>query len=262
MHRRRFIAVRLAVAAACLAVGAGVAPGPVRAAARGWVEVSTVVEDRLETAVVARASDDAKAQIAAPDRFEIVDCRYGGGTPVHEGRVRLEPLDADGPNHAGYVRLRYRVLVDDRPVGEARATVRGVVRGPALVATQVLRRGEAPAADGLEVVDAELTRLAEPPLRAASELGDVVPARTIGAGRVLTARLFEPRPVVLRGDTVEMAVVTGGLMVKTKGRALRDGAPGETVPAENLRTGAKLQAEVQPDGTLLLVRGPVGGRRR
>jgi flagella basal body P-ring formation protein FlgA len=220
------------------------------------------LHDALRELIERRAVDLAVEQVAPPDRFTILSYRVVSADPVPAGRMSVEALEVEGPNHAGIVRVHFRTLLDEEPWGEARAMVRGKVRGPALVALRALRKGEPIGTDDVEVSEQELTRLREEPLRRFEQVRGLVPDRTVGAGRALLAGMLRPQPVVRRGEIVSLKVERPGLVASTQGTALLDGAAGETVPAKNNATGAEVLARVLPDGSLLVVRGPIQGRRR
>ena len=58
-------------------------------------------------------------------------------------------------------------------------------------------------------------------------------ARAVQAGRMLTWRDIARRPLVKKGDLVEVAAVDGPLVVTMKGMAMENGAKGETVTIRN-----------------------------
>ncbi len=203
----------------------------------------------------------AQASVAPPDRLEVISVNFTGSDPQVEGVSEIELVDGDGPNAAGFLRLSFRLLRDGIPVGKARATVRGVVIGPALVARKTLLNGKPIDADTVELVETDLTRLGVEPLRNLAELVNQVPVRTLGVGRTLTRQLLRVAPIVRRGQTVNLTIERRGLTVTAKGSVKRDGAPGETIPAENLSTGARVVGLVRADGSLLVVQGAVRSSR-
>lgn len=210
---------------------------------------------RIERTAIGAVAD----AVEAPDRFEATASRADALDSVPPGELRLEPVEVQGPNAFGVAWVRFRVLADGKVSGEARATVRGVVRGPALVAKHPLDRGVEVRGDAVEVKDSDLTRLDRKPLRDASELSGLGPVRTLASGRVLTADLLTPLLVVRRGEPVELKVVGHGLTVVARGIARGNGAPGDRVPAENSVTGTLVLGEVQADGSLLVL-GPAARR--
>ncbi|MBZ5637231.1 MAG: flagellar basal body P-ring formation chaperone FlgA [Acidobacteriia bacterium] len=229
-------------------------PGPGTAETIAGASVAAEIEKAAAEAV--------RARVRPPDRIEVVLSRSDGGSFPASEPLRLEILDVVGPNTSGSARVRLRVLAGDRPVGEARATVRCEVRGPALVARRTLARGAPIPADAVEVADCNLTRMTEPPLREPGQVRGLAPVRTLGTGQVLAASLVGGAPVVHRGQPVSLKIETERMSVIASGTARRDGAVGETVTAENAATGAVVTGSVQPDGSILVVRGnPSRGKR-
>lgn len=217
--------------------------------------------DGSPSAIETAARDAARNRIAPPDRYEPESCRVEGGDSV-TADTPLEVLEIVGPDPSGTVKIKFRTLPPAGPRGEVRATVHGRVRGPVLVARQVLIGGAPIDAAAIENAEADLTRLGQPPLRDARQAVGLVPLRTIGAGRVLTASLLAAPPTVHRGDALDLRFERGRLRVRTIGIAREDGATGDLVTALNTATGASVIARVQPDGSLLVLRASDAGRSR
>lgn len=196
------------------------------------------------------AASVARSRVGPPDRFEVLRARVEGTLLPTAGPVRLALSEARGPNRSGLVEVSFSVVGEAGDLGMARVTVRGVVRGPAVVARGPLPRGSAIAEGSLEVAERDLTRLAEPPLRDIRAAAGRAPRRSLGPGRVLTASLLG-RPVLVRpGQPVELRVEREGFTVRARGRARRSGAAGEAVLAENEASGVLVLAEVQENGSL------------
>lgn len=206
-------------------------------------------------AMAAHASEAARARVLAPDRLEVIAVRCDPAPPADA----FEAIGTDGPNAAGYARVRMRLLRGGAPVGEARAVVVGRVLGPALVARETLRRGEPIPAGAVEVRELDRTAVREPVLRDAAQALALVPDRTIAAGRPLTAPLLRAPYVVRRGLPVDLKIDAGDFSVVAGGIAVTDGAPGDRVIAANSATGARVRGVVEDDGSLR-VEGPAPGR--
>ncbi len=208
--------------------------------------------DSLARHVERQAVAAAVEQVAAPDRFEVVAARFNGADAV-EGKIELVLIETRGPNGAGIVQVIFAMRVDGTARGQARATVRGKVLGPALRAATTLPKGRVLRDTDLEVSETDLTRLTEPPLRNAASVTGRVPVRTLARGRVLTGSLLAAAPVVFRGDRVDLRVHRGGLNVVVSAIARQDAAPGEIVPLRNIASGVMLRGRVLADGTADLV---------
>lgn len=206
-------------------------------------------------AMAAHAADAARARVPAPDRLEVTAVRCDPAPSADA----FETVEGDGPNAAGYARIRLRLFRDGEAIGEGRAVVVGRVLGPALVAKATLRRGEPIPGDAIEVRELDVTALREPPLRDPAQALPLVPARTIAAGRPLTAELLRAAYVVRRGLPVDLRIDAGGFSVVAGGIAVTDGAPGDRAIATNAATGARVRGVVEHDGSLR-VEGPAPGR--
>lgn len=208
---------------------------------------------RDEGVVAASLCAWGAARVEAPDRYEIESWRLDG---ADSNSVRsLELVEADGPNRSGYVRLTLSARLADGRTTDARATLRGRVRGPALVVARTLRQREAVPEEAVERVDSDLTTLHAAPLRAIDELAGRVPARTLAVGRVLDESVLQAEPAVRRGQPTRAIYRRGPLRISISGTALADGAPGETVPFKRASGSGRLSGTVQRDGTIA-----IGGR--
>jgi flagella basal body P-ring formation protein FlgA len=131
--------------------------------------------------------------------------------------------------------LRCRVLADGVPSGEATLTVRANLWRDAWVARQPLLNGATfdPALLETRRVDLFRERDALP-----ATVGDqtFVIARAVNTGRVVTWRDIARRPLVKKGDVVEVTASEGMLSVTMKAMALQNGGQGEAVTFRNLES--------------------------
>ncbi len=248
-------------------VGVAIFSGALRSLAEGYSEPTRAWRtehsetsehvSRFRASVRDKATAAARAAVTSPDRYEVESARNGSTSSWEGTAPELILLSVDGPNLSGITRVRFRMSRGRQDLGTASVTLRGAVRGPALVTTRTARAGEPIPEGAVEIADADLTRLREAPLRSKQELENLAPVRTLGRGRVLTPSLVKAAPVIHRGETVNMIIQRGRLTVNALGIARTDGAPGETIAARNTWTGAEILGKVQVDGTLLVVRGAI-----
>jgi flagella basal body P-ring formation protein FlgA len=127
------------------------------------------------------------------------------------------------------------VLADGVPSGEATLTVRANLWRDAWVARQPLLNGATfdPALLETRRVDLFRERDALP-----ATVGDqtFVIARAVNTGRVVTWRDIARRPLVKKGDVVEVTASEGMLSVTMKAMALQNGGQGEAVTFRNLES--------------------------
>jgi flagella basal body P-ring formation protein FlgA len=128
--------------------------------------------------------------------------------------------------------VRGRMVADAVPAGELSVVVRAQLWRDAWVSRQPLTPGATfdPAALEVRRVDLLRDRDALP-----AAVGDrtFVFARGVPAGRMLTWRDVARRPLVRKGELVEVAAIEGPLVVTMKATALENGAQGDTVTVRN-----------------------------
>ncbi|WP_414661705.1 flagellar basal body P-ring formation chaperone FlgA [Horticoccus sp. 23ND18S-11] len=132
----------------------------------------------------------------------------------------------------GTMMVRCRLAADGAAVSDASLVLRAQLWRDVWVTRQPLVTGSAFDASALETrrVDTLRDREALP-----ASVGDrtYIFARGVSAGRMLTWRDVARRPLVRKGDTVEVSAVDGPLSVTMKATALENGAQGETVTVRN-----------------------------
>lgn len=128
--------------------------------------------------------------------------------------------------------VRCRLLADAAPVGETTLVVRAQLWRDVWATRQPVTVGTAFDASFLETrrVDVLRDRDALP-----AAVGDhsYIFARAVPTGRMLTWRDIARRPLVKKGDLVEVSAVDGALIVTMKAMAMENGAQGDTVTVRN-----------------------------
>lgn len=131
--------------------------------------------------------------------------------------------------------LRCRVLADGQPAAESTLTLRASLWKDVWIARQPLVHGAVfdPALLETRRVDLFRERDALP-----AAVGDqsFIFARAVNAGRTVTWRDITRRPLVKKGDMVEVSAAEGTLSITMKALALQSGAHGEAVTLRNLES--------------------------
>ncbi|HEY1110283.1 MAG TPA: flagellar basal body P-ring formation chaperone FlgA [Opitutaceae bacterium] len=133
---------------------------------------------------------------------------------------------------ASSMMLRCRVLADGESVVETTFVVRAQLWRDAWVTRQPLTIGAPFDASMLEARRVDLFRDRDA-LPAAVGDRSYIFARAVTAGRLLTWRDISRRPLVRKGDLVDVTAVDGLLAVTMKGVAMQNGAQGDTVTVRN-----------------------------
>lgn len=129
--------------------------------------------------------------------------------------------------------LRCRVVADGESLGETTLTLRAALWRDAWVARQPLVNNTPFDAALLETRRVDLLRERDA-LPAAVGDRSFNFVRGVQAGRLLTWRDIARRPLVKKGEMVEVSAADGQLVVTMKALAMQNGAQGEVVTVRNL----------------------------
>jgi flagella basal body P-ring formation protein FlgA len=139
------------------------------------------------------------------------------------------------------VRVRYQQ--DQRILREDTLVLRVSLWREGMIAALPLKRGEPVSLQAVTTRRVDALRDRESlPVSVAGE--DYVLAREIPAGRALSWRDVIRRPLVHRGQMVEVQAGSGTLVITIKALAMQDGARGENVRVRNLESKRDFVAKV------------------
>ena len=146
--------------------------------------------------------------------------------------------------------LRFELLDGGVPFGIFSAAVKMSIWKEAWVAKDQVTRG-----DVLSKVQLEKQRINA--IKVRRDLWDGNPSdgrywfrENISPGRLIYSRAVVMKPVVRRGSLAKAVVTAGSVQVSTKVKVLEDGAPGEAVRVQNVRTRKELIGEVLDESTI------------
>jgi flagella basal body P-ring formation protein FlgA len=129
------------------------------------------------------------------------------------------------------------------------------VFGTALFVKKRVNAGEPLDSANLEPIEAEWTRLNGQPLTAVTFAEPQVAVRALVPGRPILVQDVKAAPRVRRGQTVSLLYTEGNVHVRLGGRALQDGAAGDTISvAASLGKSRRFTGIVTENGTVLLKR--------
>lgn len=139
--------------------------------------------------------------------------------------------------------VRVRLVAGDRSLGEWNLPVQAQLWGEALVLRRGVERGESIDSSICEMRRTDFLRERDA-IPAAAELDGFAAKRGLDAGAAITWRDLERRPLVLRGQSVEVSATDGALSISMKALALQNGALGETITVRNLQSRRDFSAVV------------------
>lgn len=192
--------------------------------------------------------DNLAAELAAhysvTENLEVDLVRPWTAPAADAGEAPVEVAVIDHPEALAssmLVRVRYRQ--DQRILREDTLALRVSVWREGMIAALPLKRGEPVSLQVVTTRRVDALRDRDSlPVSVAGE--DYVLAREIPAGRALSWRDVIRRPLVHRGQMVEVQAGSGTLVITIKALAMQDGARGENVRVRNLESKRDFVAKV------------------
>jgi flagella basal body P-ring formation protein FlgA len=151
---------------------------------------------------------------------------------------------ADYPSAAsGSMLVRCRLLADGTPAGETTLVLRAALWREVWATRTPLAAGATFDPAQLETRRVDLFRERE---ALPTDAGDTtfIYARAVPANRLLTWRDLARRPLVRKGQLVEVAAAEGAMTITLKALAMENGAHGDTVTVRNLESRRDIHARV------------------
>jgi flagellar basal body P-ring formation protein FlgA len=122
------------------------------------------------------------------------------------------------------------------------------IEGPVVIAKRDLSRGSVIGEEDVRVITRDTNHL----LRGHFETAEQVVGRTLKRNlrreQVITPSLLLVQKTISRGQMITILAGNSGIEVRMKGKALRNGNPGDLIPVQNLPSKKKLEARVVAAG--------------
>ncbi len=199
-------------------------------------EYDTVSIDELSRVFAAHVSDRTGWSM---DSFFVKAPKNLRAVPVPIGAREIDVETRSGEDFMGSVSARFRVTIDGglHRVLSHRFTIQRYVE--ALVAARKIPRGKPIMPDDVKTATIEQSKerswkpgesgdRGEAITRVEQVLG-LLAARTIPAGKAISADLLTLAPLVLKGEFKSVVSAGNGFRIMTRGRVLEDGAADEVV---------------------------------
>jgi flagella basal body P-ring formation protein FlgA len=123
---------------------------------------------------------------------------------------------------------------------------------PVVVATRDIGRGDPLEAMDLKLEVMDTTHLLRGHFSAVEELVGNRIKRTLRRGQVVTPSMLVVQKTIERGEQITIVSAIGTIEVRSRGKALRDGNPGDLIPVQNLSSKRRLQARVVSSGLVAI----------
>lgn len=167
-----------------------------------------------------------------------------------EASVAVDALDLDA--RTGQFRARLRAPANDTtaPSVAVIGRVYQVIEVPVL--TRDMRPGEVIAKGDFEWTDIAADRLGQNILTNTADLVGTTPKRMLRAGQAIRIGDVAPPVVIKKGDLVAMLVSTPGMSLTAQGRALDEGAAGDTIRVMNSSSKRTIEGTVKGPGQVMV----------
>jgi flagella basal body P-ring formation protein FlgA len=123
---------------------------------------------------------------------------------------------------------------------------------PVVVATRDLSRSTPIEAGDLELKVMDTTHLLRGHFEETEKLVGNRLKRTLRRGQVITPSMLVATRTVRRGERITIRSTIGKIEVRSQGKALRDGNPGDLIPVQNIVSKKRLQARVVSAGLVAI----------
>lgn len=203
----------------------------------------------LSTGLPAWAQTDADALLRAA-----IQERYGAALGDGELQLRLKgavagPVDQiDALNVDPNTRRFAAILSRDGQRQRVEGEIWTEIQVP--VPNRRLAPGEVISPDDLTTIPMRTDQVSQRTITDARGLVGMEVRRGLAAGRPIQGNAITSQPVVERNKPVTLQYRQGALLITARGRALADGAVGDTVRVQNLDSNRSLTATVIGPGTV------------
>jgi len=191
--------------------------------------------ERIAAAAVAAVAPDAgqrpgvTAEASLDPGLSMPEC--SDGLSAHVGHRGVAEVSCAGP-------MAWKIFVP----------VKVIRLGEALVLVRPLAAGQTVSADMLRLEPRDLAGLASGALTDPAQAIGRVASRSLTAGSPLMAPDLKSPRLIRRGDQVTLVARSGGLEVRSAGRALGDAGEDEQVSVENASSRRQIRGRVNARG--------------
>ncbi len=124
------------------------------------------------------------------------------------------------------------------------------IQGPVVVALRDLSRGSPIGSEDVALVEKDISRLLRGHFDSPTHVVGRTLKRSLHRDQVVTPSLLLVQNTIKRGQQITILAGNGGIEVRMKGKALRNGNPDDLIPVENLTSRKKIEARVVSAGTV------------
>ena len=195
-------------------------------------------------AVVAELEKQLGARFAVEGDFklQLVQAWQPLKLPSEDWQLSIVEFPNSGLESTFYVKVVIRA--DGGVLVEGQLPLRAQLWQDVWIAASRIERGQALDRGLLAAQKVDVLRSPQPLIPATLDPASCEAVQTIPAGRALTKRDVIPRPIVRKGQVVEVTAVQGMLVVRMKALALESGAAGDLIKLRNLESRREISGQI------------------
>ena len=170
-----------------------------------------------------------------------------------DSRLKLRlcslPLDTYLPDSSrGIGRITLGVKCADHKPWSLHVPIKVSLFKEVLVATEPLPRGKLLQSSDLKLARYDLSKLPNGYINELKKSVGMKLKRSIATGVALTPRMIEKPNLIVRGQRITILAKSGGIVVRTNGKALANGAAGDRIGVINIKSKQKMEGIVTGSG--------------
>lgn len=192
------------------------------------------LEAQMRHFIAARVQDDGQVEI----NFSPA-CRTALTLPSSRHRFRILPQDE---RTLGLLSFDVEVITDGEPPRTAPIAAEAVLVKDVVVARRSINQGQVIAGRDLKLQERRFTRMDAVGITDLTAAVGSLSGRFYRSGDMIEAGGLASRPLVQRGERVEILIAADGLEIKTSGKAQASGALGDSIAVR--RDGTRRQQDV------------------
>jgi len=198
------------------------------------------------------ASELQRAMHISEGELELKWVRPWSEVQIPDEAVSLRLVDFPPAGLAPSFTVRFELLANGEAAGSWPVALTARLWQEIPVAVNELRRGDPVREEDAQLERRDILKLRSPITTLANLRNSSEYSENVAAGSPLLSRSIRPRPIVLRGQTVNALLVDRSLQISLKVEVLENGLPGQVIRVRNIQSKRELRAKVSDEQTVLL----------
>ena len=195
-------------------------------------------------AFVAELEKELGTRLSLNGELKLTLAQPWKGLKLPAARFAIAITETPNGGINGTFLLKAKITSDGETVSEVQVSLRAQLWQDVWTASTRLERGQSLDRSLLTTSRVDALRERQPPLLADVDPSTLEVAQTVSASRPLTRRDVIERPLVRKGQVVEVIAQQGQLAISMKALALESGAGGELIKLRNIESRKEFSGQI------------------